>query len=439
MVKDSGPAIKPRSPSVLDVELGGRDRSLSFVSKKEGGANSAGDFGGVYEDDMDVASRKMLLKHDAAEKDMAEFLASRIFEVTVPDHSARVDLVTVREASGEKHNYIASRFLDDYKDLSREVVDRYAPRKGGRTFAAGTVDRITGFLRVGMLGRDGTPKYDGFAQTMATSLLVGDFDVHTGNVGVVGRGAGRKKLVRIDYAAAFANLEAEIHPHSRSRHLAGMGPTNHFREYPHSMRISPEMAAECMRVSAIDVSGAVNRAFDEIAMSYSAGDLKKFALRMGIKEEMPVSHSALVDMIKSKTSATLKQRQESLKEFGIEIALTLCFDKNGKFVEGGKEKLQELVDNNKEYFRKIDSKEKPLHLRHEYNVLDYLNVSKLFAERTDSIILRHIKTSLAHEREASHVPDARGDRVALIRNALTRSAPVVEPPVRTVVNPFHHK
>ena len=71
-------------------------------------------------------------------------------------------------------------------------------------------------------------EYTGLPQVIATSLLIGDFDVHWGNIGVV-RDKGKKpKLVRIDFGAAFEKLNKKINPHSISEHLPGFGPTNHF-------------------------------------------------------------------------------------------------------------------------------------------------------------------------------------------------------------------
>lgn len=342
---------------IFSVFSPGKTQEISFTRKgdKQGGANSSGQHGGIYEYQEEGASRRILLKTDSREKDMAEFIAGQVFAATVPDYAAKVVIVKTDEGP-----YIGSKFIDGYKDLFH-TVRTSGLKKDGRNFMAGTVNKITGFMEKALLKEDGTERYTGFAQVMAPSLLVGDFDVHTGNVGL----QNNQNLVRIDYAAAFERLEGEIHPHSQSRHLPGLGPTNHFREYPRTLRISESFSKESQRIAAVDLRDVVHNALDALnAAGYTTEDFQKFAVRLGLKKgDLPKEQGQLIEHIDVAMSSLLKKRQQSLKEFGIEIAIDLCFDKKGEFKEQGREKLEELIENNLDYFRAIKSGDKALHFR----------------------------------------------------------------------------
>lgn len=416
MSKDS-PSAAAQSPEVqpqIDgVELSSRAAAttLTYSQRKVGGANQSGEFGGVYQDS---SGRKMLLKHDKAEKDMAEFLSAEIFSKTAPEYSARVELASFTPRGGEKQKYIASIFLDGYEDLFKTVKAPFFPTKDGRTFMAGTANKVTGFLRIGLLGRDGrTPKYEGFSQVMATSLLTGDFDVHTGNVGLAQESGAQKRLVRIDYAGAWKGLEAEIHPHSHSRHPFGRGPTNHYREYPRILRISEEMSRECDKVAKIDLSPTIDEAFDKMAKVYNEEDITKFLTRMGVnKSDIPSEKIALVDFAKTRVKEITKQRQESLKRYGLEIDITLCFDEKGNLRPEKAEKFTNIVKDNREYFEQIKTGTQKLHLRH----------SKIFPGHSRETAEERVKLSIERELDSRSI-----ELTDAIRRAITESSVQITP------------
>ncbi len=380
------------SQQVMYAEINGETTRLTYLSPKSGGANSAGDKGGIYSYGED---KKALVKTEASQekpeniaKDMAEFLAGKIFEETAPDHSARVAITRMHDAEGHPTGkpYICSVFFDNYQDLSKKVSHETAPKKDGRTFAAGFINKITGFMRAKMLGQDGRPQYTGFPETMATSLLLGDFDVHTGNVGLVGT-----KLVRIDYAASFEKLEPEIHPNSRSRHPFGAGPTNHFREYPRSMRISPEFADHAFSIASQDLKPKIKQALTDMSSNYDYDHMIEFGKRLGgidltqETENITVNKGHGVAMqnfapqklklrekIETHLTDILSKRQKSLKQYAIEISIDLCFDKNGKFrdikkadgtIINGREHFAKLLTDHPDYFSDIASNKKKLHFR----------------------------------------------------------------------------
>ncbi len=120
----------------------------------------------------------------------------------------------------------------------------------------------TAFKKIDAEGRS---QYKDFAKVAVTSLLIGDWDLHTGNIGVVTRAESReKKLVRIDFGAAFEKLTPKVHPYSFMRHLPGMGPANHFRSYPEALRISAEFVEELDRVAKLDYYTILENTFNEL-------------------------------------------------------------------------------------------------------------------------------------------------------------------------------
>ena len=392
-------------------------KEFEYRSPKAGGANSAGVLGGVYQNDGQLA----LIKSDSTVKDMSEFLASKLFEQTAPDHSARVGIARERDINGKDAGspYVCSYFLPDYADLSTKVTTR-SMKKDGRVFAAGFVNKFTGFMRAKMLDSGGKPKYSGFPETMATSLLIGDFDVHTGNVGLV----ENKKLVRIDYAAAFDNLEPEIHPNSRSRHPVGKGPTNHFREYPRSMRISPEFAEHAFAVSKMDMGAKIDEGMKELGEHYRPEDFVSFGKRLGMDAGNLIGKPEDVQTNISKHLKTiLKKRQESLKQYAIEISIDLCFDKKGNFqtivkadgtVIQGEKHFNQLMNENPEYFAAVKKGEKKLHFRDKAHksTFGFLDITRF---TRGAIVRQAVMAKIkARAQETTSFALSRGARAALM-------------------------
>ncbi len=431
-------ADSPSPKPAMHAQIEGNDVELTYAAAKSGGANKGGEYTGIYV--YSGTTQKALVKSEATReqpqniaKDMAEFLASKIFEETAPENSARVVIARMHD---ERHQptgdpYIASIFIPGYEDLSRNVQQSGALKKDGRTFAAGTVNAITGFMRKTMLNDDGTPKYTGFPETMATSLLIGDFDVHTGNIGI----KDKRQLVRIDYAAAFEKLEDEIHPNSRRRHPVGLGPTNHFREYPRSLRISPEFAEHAFAVAERDLGPKVDEAFRELSEHYEYKDLVTFGERLGMKmqeERATVENQQeaypntanlrgkrrdLSGKITTHLKDTLKKRQESLKQYAVEISIDLCFDAKGQFrnvqkadktVVTGQEHFAELMQNHRKYFEEVAAGTKKLHFRdniHKTKFFSFLNWTGLTKEaRMKKAVTAKIRESLTVSQTPKHKP-----------------------------------
>ena len=419
-----------KKPEKIVATVDNLETEISYLSPKAGGARSEGTYGGIYSfTDEEGVARRMLVKSDKPEMDIAEFLSGKIFEETAPDNSARVKIVKLKEPSGEEQVYIGSVFLDRYRDLSTEVNLDFALKKNGRVFAAGTTNFFTGFLRAKMLDSSGKPKFSGFPEVMATSLLVGDFDVHTGNVGLCMTGTSddkvEEKLVRIDYAASFDNLDSDIHPHSRSRHPFALGPTNHFREYPRSMRVTDDFAKHAFEVASKDLDGAISRACDLIISNYPIDDVKKFALRAGIADPA-LQESVDVDFVNTELKRNLQikisERQESLRDFATEIGLSLCLDVSGNFrpVESngktitGERYFEYLQKENPKYFDKLSKGEIDLHLRGKEHASSPLSIMY----DKDAVKAKIISSRFGASETDKSI--SRRDRVELIKKAADR-------------------
>ncbi len=144
------------------------------------------------------------------------------------------------------------------------------------------------------------------------SVLVNDFDIHSGNfgptanrvLGTTAQGAIDKKaflrdpktgeivkdafgkigsLRRIDQGGALHGLRDFIRMHSHSEHPMFVGPTNHYRELPRSLRISKEMAEEADRIANFDkvkLDKSIHDAMFETAIFYGAAPMAAFIKRI---------------------------------------------------------------------------------------------------------------------------------------------------------------
>lgn len=373
-----------KEPSDIKFEVAaevkmGDDITLVPKSAKSGGAQSAGEFGGIFTHGEGDEKKHVLVKTENPANDITEFIASKIFAKTAPGYGADVRIIDVNPEDGRKvEPYIGSVYFREYVDLMKEVTHEKAPKKDGRVFMAGTVNRFTRFIRKKMLGKDGKPEYTGFPESMATSLLLGDFDVHTGNVGAVGEKGSKKKLVRIDFAAALKDLDDELHPHSHIRHPVGFGPTNHFKEYPRELRLSPEMAEHAMKVGSEDLDKTINESMGEVAEKFSIDSLKQFAKKVGVKKDIFESLSEkkeVKEAISNHLKTKMKARQKSLKNFAAEAAIYSAFDKDGNLKDeievngekkSGAEFLKGIIEGNPEFFKEA-AYGKDVHLRRKDN------------------------------------------------------------------------
>ena len=184
---------------------------------------------------------------------------------------------------------------------------------------------------------------------MATSLLIGDFDVHWGNIGVI----SDKKLVRLDFGAAFDHLKGEINPHSISEHLPGLGPTNHFRDFPRTMKLNENFIAELEKVSKENLDQVIDESFKELEKFYSPETIKDFGTRLGVQFQKDDQYVA--NTVKNRFKEKMKERQVSLKNFATELKMDLCITKDETTREWklDQSKFEGIVKDNPKYFQEV--------------------------------------------------------------------------------------
>ena len=364
------------------------NRAWSKFGEKEGGARPSGDFGGVYTSGNNTA----LVKQDNYAQDIAEFLGARIHNATVPNHSPELHLARITESvegaeKSDSNVYLVSVFFDNYKDLYKdiyvnegEVVPKDRPR------AVGSVGSEKIMFRKGLKDNG----YTGFPQVMVTSLLIGDFDVHWGNIGVVRNANQKPKLVRIDFGAAFDSLNGEIAPHSISQHLPGFGPTNHFREFPREMKLNDDFIKELERVANMDINQVINDAFTELESFYSPQALKQFGERLGVTFNDDDNISAT---IKNHLSDIIKERQTSLKNFATELKIDLCISKDARTDEWtlDNDKFERIIQENPKYFEEVCKGERKINL-YDLNHKDTWNP---FSSNPDAASLKRVFIAIA--------------------------------------------
>lgn len=361
----------------------------SKFGEKEGGARPSGDFGGVYKSKNKTA----LVKQDNCAQDIAEFLGARIHNATVLDHSPQLHLAKISKSDNntEKSDsdiYLISVFFNNYKDLYKDIyTEESIAVPKDRPRAVGSVGSEKIMFRKGLKDNG----YTGFPQVMVTSLLIGDFDVHWGNIGVVRNANQKPKLVRIDFGAAFNSLKGEIAPHSISQHLPGFGPTNHFREFPREMKLNDNFIKELERVAKIDLSPAIDNAFEELESFYSPQALKQFGKRLGVTFNDGENISTT---IKNHLSDIMKERQTSLKNFATELKIDLCISKDPQNDEWilDNDKFERIIQENPKYFEEVCKGERKINL-YDLNHKDTWNP---FSSNPDAASLKRVFIAIAH-------------------------------------------
>lgn len=343
-------------------------KGWNFLKPKSGGANEAGEFGGVYQS-ADGNITAMIKQEASPSKNMAEFIGSQIFGAISSEDGAKVSLVVPDDFSKSKNSdsqvYVKSEFFknyssDMYVDMDEHMSAKTKPsawfrKDGGRPLFMGSRNKLFKTLKNAFK----EVKYQNFENIMPASLLIGDFDVHIGNIGVIRNPQNPKaapKLVRIDFAGSLDKLTDNIYPHSRSRHLPGFGPTNHFREFPSELRRSPEFGDSLIAASKIDLNKTIDESFNELTKYYSNEAIAEFA-----KQSMPKSFNAqkteeiTPEKVKAQFKDIITKRQESLKEYGLEVKLTNLISRKYTFpyYEVKKEELKDLMKENPKYFKEI--------------------------------------------------------------------------------------
>jgi hypothetical protein len=378
--------------------------SQNLIDKKKGGANDSGKFGGEYI----IDGKKNLVKREKDEsKNMAEFMGSKLFQNLSPGYGADVRFAKFRD---DEEIYVASEFFDDFKDLYKDAYGNLGgkvPKDRPRMVDSWNKTSFINGLKKG--------EYKGFAEIMPLSLLMGDFDVHWGNVGAVGEKGPGKKLVRFDFAGSFDNLEDEIHPNSDLKHMPlKLGkkptkpletqPTNHFKEYPLEMKLDPKFIEELKCVSKSDIKQTIQKGIAELKKYYSEDKIIAFGKKAGIKDPQNIKdvEDGLIDK--------LKNRQKSLKNFATELEIAKCLKKTeGQWSLGSYKNssdvnvgFEQVVRDNPKYFKKAIESGQDLHFRDPAHKNTWFNGADGLSEFVKKDIVRILKTIEAEKEPGSN-------------------------------------
>lgn len=294
-----------------------------FGAKSQGGANSKGDLGGVYEN-ANNAEQKALIKTDTHKPsaNISEVMSSCIFARTAEGVGAKVDFIKPK-GQDTSPPYVVSYFNPKYdKDLFKDMESVSGKIYTERPRNMGIKEKLFNtFTKAFKKGN-----YIGLEKVLATSLLICDFDVHVGNIGCLKPDAeGKKYLTRIDFGGAFVNLTSEIHPDSHSRHPFGFRPTNHFREFPRELRFSEEFGDHILKDINMDkVLAGIQDGFDKIDQFYSKDNKEHDAIVQQFFSKA-LSNRDLTnlnrDQMKQEFINMMKERVQSQRQLGLQVKL----------------------------------------------------------------------------------------------------------------------
>lgn len=394
-----GPA--PSMETLRDLQTGlSRDMSDYIYAKgKEGGVNSAGQYGGqyvgIYEAaDGEVDVMRALIKQDhhisvfgtdtaKHEKDIVEFITGRMMNFLIGELAASIHLMRApwddkgqpqaldftRPDDSAESTYVMSIYIPGFNELYKQVyLDDGKEEPDERPRLLGLWNEFTDiFKRNTVDPNDPTGEtclFDNLNPTLVASLYLRDFDAHSGNFGSVPGAPGSKKgLVRIDFGGALRDLDDDVHMNSHWRHKwVGREPTNHIREFSRSLRINPQFADELERQGTIareKLGALIDILFEDVGKNFGVAAIKKFAKRIGHDLGNIHGKNQILESTKAYFKNRMFARQFSLQKLALEIRLS-----HAAVYENGALKpspiLDDLIRQNPTYFMTGD-----FHFRHK--------------------------------------------------------------------------
>jgi hypothetical protein len=367
------------------------------ISEKVGGAHSAGRYGGIYvypyidEETGEKKLQRVLFKKEKERKNsilnynssMAELVAARLMNAVIGNDAAPTFLATQPASPNKKislpdetgeHIYVGSIYYDQSQDLYKKIgFNRRLHMMG-----SWNKDRFNEgfFMEKKTKEREeyAECRFENLERVMVGGALTGDFDLHPGNIMVIPSQDKSKegKLVKVDHGSALKDLEDDVHIHSHTRHLPGIEPTNHIREFPRHLKVNEAFAKELERQADVDLKKSIHTVIDELGAYYGRQPLFEFAQYIGMSSLLLDRDALIPDMGKSpplldrdallhamKVFLTTKMvaRQQSLRQLAIEIRLSLCIkkvEKEGKsqFELTNDEEINSLIRKHPLYFLK---------------------------------------------------------------------------------------
>lgn len=409
--------FKSQDPGIVEMRRAfERNTKISdclFISPKMGGANDPGQFGGNYirayrTPDGQIRTQIIFFKQATdhglpnQRENIAEVMAGHIMNGIVGDHTAGIILATPTAPQADAkldpdHVYIGSLFFREFQDAHQAAHAAILTRAKGRgkgRFGGQDINSILGnphFQRgFRKLVQDKKLNVSNLAKVLFSSLLVGNYQIHTENAGVATI-AGKKDFVGFDLGGAFRRLFKKK-KWFKSKEMPGQFPktvdpyriagrkydTNYLMAFPAEIRESKEFIAGIDIVSDFNREDLRKKLDDAVqyVIDYYGEEtfIKKFAKNLDTEgKELNLeqgNNQEKVEKTKKFLYYRLFSRQLSLKSFSLELKL-----KSSEF------HLQHLIEENPVYFK----------YKNIYNEQDI--VTMLSADRDKLvIILNEIKS-----------------------------------------------
>jgi hypothetical protein len=302
------------------------------IAAKSGGAHKPDPEGGIYKSEDGATT--YLIKRDIKklQNDVAEYMAAQIFDELCPGTACTI---TLQKSGVTNRTFLASEFFqDNYRDLYRDL-GRKGDRPVGLELAQDYLPKRAQYVRQGLAKKDsitGEFVYQNYEKTTVASLLLADQSVHSGNIGVVGPDSA-KKLVMIDFGAAFRTMGSEINPVKSNMAHVVLEKNYFLRDHPKRRIFTKEFSAELKREAAIDLNPRIDKAWKEIIKNYDneqeRGAIIEFGRQIGVSDSILNlgDKAKQFPQIKDHFAKVMKQRQQSQKDMAFEIDVKLAFGK----------------------------------------------------------------------------------------------------------------
>ena len=346
------------------------------VGLKTTGIHESDPEGGHYKSTKEKDTH--LIKRDIKKvsNDIAEFMAAQLFNELCENSACEISLHT-STATGK--TFLASKFFKNYKDLSEDLGKEHRPEK--LEVAQSFLPESQQYVKQG-LARD---EYHDYERVTAASLLLGDKSIHSGNIGVVSE-RGTKRLVRIDFGAAFRELSPSIDPKISIANRVGMEKNYFLRDHPEKRTYTKEFAAELRREAVVPLDASIDAAWQKIIDNYgraAAGKrdaivskeesdaILKFGQQIGW-DKGETSDKDAPEQIKEFFKARMKERQQSQLDMAFEIDLHIAL--NEKTFDP--EKIQAAIKTRPTYAAKMAKNPEALQLKFKLSKIqqDVFNV-----------------------------------------------------------------
>jgi hypothetical protein len=367
------------------------EENYTYDKPKSGGANSPGELGGVYK----LGKDKYLVKQDTkngklrSNKVIAEYVANKVFNDMYPSMGPEISLVKSDSLSGhpsaqsnysattepDKNIYLSVKYFENYKDIYQdlaEVLGKVEPSSRKRASEALNGSDMSKGIREAQ--NKGNP-YNNIYEVIAGSLLLNDFSIHSGNIGVINEG-DKKRAVRIDFGAALKGMTDEVMYDKKISDKVVFNKNYFKRDFDKDVKLNQKFADALFGVSEKNLMENFKKSIDDCNELFSLDALKKFALdsRFANRNEVErinnENRKELLDVVNKNAEKIFENRKQSLRNYSSNIELELLVRDSIKNNKGelDKDKLSSIVEKNKNYFVDVAMGLKKIKFMHGRNI-----------------------------------------------------------------------